>query len=207
MLELWLIRHGETAWNRERRVQGWSDAPLNDLGRAQADRLGTRLAGVTFDAVVSSNATRARETARIALPGREVAEEPRLRELGFGVLEGKTWEEMTAGDRELMQRYRADRFGYRFPEGESGDEQLARVTAWLDEVTAAPAGADRRLVAFSHGGSIRAAVYALVGKPTPRSSWWPRMSNTGITRIAFYGDTVEIITVNDAAHLEDWPED
>ncbi|HNR00235.1 MAG TPA: histidine phosphatase family protein, partial [Trueperaceae bacterium] len=89
MVELWLIRHGETEWNRQGRIQGHSDNPLNDLGRAQARALGGRLAVVRFDRIYSSDLGRAIETARLVFPDRAIETDVRLREVSAGVLEGK----------------------------------------------------------------------------------------------------------------------
>ena len=82
MTELILIRHGETAWNRERRMQGQTNTPLSDIGRAQAVAVGQRLASHAFAALYSSDLQRAWDTAAAIAQasGREIVSEPRLRE-------------------------------------------------------------------------------------------------------------------------------
>lgn len=92
----WLVRHGETAWNAQRRLQGWRDIPLNDAGKEQALQLARHLASGNFspriDAVLSSDLARAHETALTATAHLElpVITNPALRERNYGVYEGKT---------------------------------------------------------------------------------------------------------------------
>ena len=90
-----LWRHGRTQWNVEGRVQGQSDIPLDEVGKAQAKAAAARLAALRPDRIVSSDLVRAADTARILgeLTGTEVELDPRLRELNFGEREGLTWRE------------------------------------------------------------------------------------------------------------------
>ena len=94
MTEIWFIRHGETDWNRQRRLQGWQDIPLNEFGRNQAGLLASRLRedarGTPFDAIYSSDLQRAHATATPVSEQLDlrVRVEPGIRERGFGVLEG-----------------------------------------------------------------------------------------------------------------------
>lgn len=94
-MKLYLLRHGETDWNKEWRLQGGADIPLNDKGIAQAKEAAERYAGIPFDVVISSPLQRALNTARIlAEPhGLSVQTDDRLREICFGELEGKSVEE------------------------------------------------------------------------------------------------------------------
>ena len=94
MLEIWWVRHGTTDWNTIKRWQGHTDLPLNENGRSLARLLAPRLADIPFDECWSSDLQRSAETARLALPGREIRLDARLRELHMGALEGRTWNEM-----------------------------------------------------------------------------------------------------------------
>ncbi len=149
--ELILIRHGETTWNRERRMQGQTDTPLSDLGRAQAAAVGQRLATHPIAAIYSSDLARAWDTAAAIAQasGRKVVSEPRLRECTFGVFEGLTYPEMA-------QRYPAEhaRFvlredDYAVPGGESPRQFYERSLACLEDIAAAHPGACT--VVVTHG--------------------------------------------------------
>jgi broad specificity phosphatase PhoE len=153
-----LARHGETDDNIEPiRIQGWRDTPLNDTGRAQAHELAERVAGEGIAALYSSELSRARETAEIvgARIGLEPIIDPRFAEGNRGELEGRLWQDVAADDPELYAAWRRAGSGFRFPGGESLQEQMDRVIAGLVDVT--QAGALPALV-VCHGGSIRVAL-------------------------------------------------
>ncbi len=145
-VRLWLVRHGETAWNAERRFQGWTDVPLNSRGREQARELAVALtealAGRTTS-VWSSDMSRAVETARIAFG--EPRTDPRLRELEFGEMEGRTWTDLDEPTRNSLASF--DEFGA--PGGESMTDMKARVFAFVADL---PPGDH---VVFTHGAVIR----------------------------------------------------
>ncbi|MET9022098.1 histidine phosphatase family protein [Actinopolymorpha sp. NPDC004070] len=88
--ELWLARHGETEWSRDGRHTGKTDLPLTEAGERAARALGDRLAGTSFDLVVTSPLARARETARLAGFGDRAVVEPDVREWDYGEYEGRT---------------------------------------------------------------------------------------------------------------------
>ncbi|MFN2323568.1 MAG: histidine phosphatase family protein [Trueperaceae bacterium] len=196
MLELWLVRHGVTDWNLAERIQGSSDPPLNAAGRAQAERLAPRLAGVVFDRVVSSDLDRARTTAALALPGAEVRLDPRLRELNYGAFEGATWADLATGERAAAAaHWRADRRRRRIPGGESFDDLAARVGAFQADLPATG-----RVIAFAHSGTINTALHGVLGHPEGRG-WRFEIANTGITVLRIEARRTTIVTVNDHAHL------
>ncbi len=143
-LILWLVRHGETDWNAEGRFQGWTDVPLNETGRAQAERLRGLLADGDFDGVWSSDLVRAVETARIAVG--EPAVDRRLRELDFGDLEGAIWDDLDREIRAALKEFDS----FQSPGGESAAAFVERVFGFLDEL------APGRHLVFAHGGVIRA---------------------------------------------------
>jgi len=144
VLELWLVRHGESTFNAEGRFAGWSDPPLTPAGEAMARALLPRLAGIQFDGIWRSDRIRAQETARLAGFPR-VPADARLREIHFGDLEGKTYLEV---DEEWQRRLRsfAD---FAAPGGESTPEVQCRAEDFL-----AGLAVGRHLI-FSHGGWIR----------------------------------------------------
>jgi broad specificity phosphatase PhoE len=153
-----LARHGETDDNIEPiRIQGSRDTPLNANGREQAHELAERVAGEGIAALYSSELSRARETAEIvgARIGLEPIVDPRFAEGNRGDLEGRLWQDVAEEDPELFAAWRRAGAGFRFPGGESLQEQMDRVIAGLVDVT--QAGTLPALV-VCHGGSIRVAL-------------------------------------------------
>ena len=148
MTILLLARHGETDWNRERRVQGHTDRPLNPAGQAQARELAGTLELEPLDAVYSSDLGRAYDTAlAVAKPrGLEVVQVTALRERHFG-----TWEGLT--DAEILRRFPQASSGP-WGDGEAPDEMAVRVVAALRTIAAQHTGG--QVLVVSHGGPIRA---------------------------------------------------
>src|SRR5688572_10984872 len=149
--ELILIRHGETAWNRERRMQGQTDTPLSDIGRAQAQALGQRLARHAFAAIYSSDLKRAWDTAAAIAQtsGRTVVSEPRLRERTFGIFEGLTYDEMTQRYPGEHARFSMREPDYAVPGAESPRQFFERSLGCLEDIVAAHPG--ETVVAVTHG--------------------------------------------------------
>lgn len=142
-LELWLVRHGETPASRDRMLAGWTDVPLTPEGERQAAALRPRLAGQAFASVWSSDLARALRTARLAWG--EPRQDPRLRELGFGRLEGRAWSSLEPTEQDAIVRFA----GLTAPAGESFDELRARVLSFVADL-----GHGRHLL-FTHGGVVR----------------------------------------------------
>ncbi len=196
---LLLIRHAETVWNREGRMQGNQDSPLSEVGTRQAEALGERLRALRFDAVYSSDSQRCLRTARIALdnPNAPLRIKPQLRERHLGDWEGRLWREIAVENPEATGLYKHTG-DFRPPNGESFFEVQQRVQATIDEVAAAHPGG--KAVVFSSGGTIRAAVFsALKLSPEP----WSALAtwNTGITRLDLRDGNWRLVRYNDAAHL------
>ena len=165
---LFLVRHGETDWNREGRLQGSKDIPLNELGREQAAEAAGRLRNLVqgYDGLdfVASPMERARETMeilryRLGLPPKAYRIDERLRELTFGTWEGFTWREVRKSERELALARERDKWGFVPPEGESYRMLAERIRPVLEGLTG-------ETVMVSHGGVAR-AVLALVGAVAP----------------------------------------
>lgn len=150
-----LARHGETDDNRPPlRFQGWRDTPLNDVGRRQARELAEKLADQAIASIWSSDLSRARETAEIVASrlGLDVRLDARLREGNRGRWEGHLFQDVAAAEPELFAGWEHAGAGWRFPGGESLEEQLERVSACVSDVRAT---ADLPALVVCHGGSIR----------------------------------------------------
>lgn len=159
-LTLYLIRHGETDWNAEGRLQGGKDIPLNDFGRVQAEEAAQKLRELRPDAedlaYLCSPMSRARETMEIARraiglhpPFYKVDE--RLREITFGEWEGLTWKDVRRVDPARAQARELGKWDYVPPGGESYQMLMERVMPALTVLT-------RDSVVVSHGGVMRAAL-------------------------------------------------
>jgi 2,3-bisphosphoglycerate-dependent phosphoglycerate mutase len=140
---IWLVRHGATEWSDAGRLNGWTDISLNEVGRRQSERLRLHLREIEFDGIWSSDLARATETARLAV-GRAVPD-PRLRELDFGDLEGRTWAECPP----TMQKELLAFDGFVAPRGESVRQLKDRVFQFAGTLSRGD-----HLV-FTHGGVIR----------------------------------------------------
>ena len=140
---LWLVRHGATAWSDAGRLNGWTDIPLNEVGRRQAERLRLHLQSIEFDGIWTSDLVRATETARLAVGGAIL--DRRLRELDFGELEGRSWDRCPPEVREALLSFDA----FVAPKGESTAQLRKRV---LDFANALSNGDH---LVFAHGGVIR----------------------------------------------------
>lgn len=152
-----------TALNRARRYQGWADPPLAAAGEAQARALRERLSaeGIRPDAVWTSDLRRARRTAEIAFPGVSPRPDPRLRELGFGVFEGRSRDELLASHASAYRGWLRDPERRPPPGGEALEDLRARVHEWVAELS--PPGT---VAAVAHGGSIAVAVARILGLPS-----------------------------------------
>ncbi len=164
---LYFVRHGETDWNAEARLQGQQDVPLNAFGRVQAEEAGARLRalvpGYANLDYVASPLSRARET--MELLRRTLGLDPalyrtdeRLKELSFGTWEGLTWKELRALDPQVAVRRQRDKWGLVPPAGESYAMLAERVAPALADLT-------RDAVVVSHGGIARVLLALLCGVP------------------------------------------
>lgn len=149
-----VIRHGETVWNTESRLQGHRDSPLTSLGLRQAEAIGERLAGERFDALYSSDIVRAMLTAEAIArtTGHTIKPDARLRERNYGIFEGLTTAEIAERFPDDYRRFLARESDYAIPEGESLAQKYGRVTACLDDLAVRMPG--RRVVVVTHGGVL-----------------------------------------------------
>ena len=200
MQVLYLIRHAETEYNREGRVQGRTDSPLSELGREQAMRLRGRIAGIKLAAAAASPAQRAVDTAHTALDGTMQLETYEgLREMNLGV-----WEEQLAAD--IRKAYpgeikvwfdRPSRV--RIEGGETMRSFRRRVTDSMNEIR--DLHADRTVAVFTHGGVIRIYLTALLGMKLD-NVWRFKIDNCSLTRVLFPGNKPRVDLLGDVHHLD-----
>jgi probable phosphoglycerate mutase len=179
--KLLLIRHAQTEWNIQRRFQGHGDSPITEEGQEQLQRLKSRLAGVEFDVVYSSDLGRTMETSQM-LSGKKRIEEPRLRERGVGVLEGLNLEQIMAKHAEAFQAFRAGDKDHQIDGGESLQTALNRAWEFLEEMPVKHAGAE--LAAVSHAGLIRLICKQILGLKLDAPNFF-QITNTSLTQLIF----------------------
>jgi probable phosphoglycerate mutase len=200
------VRHGETAWNVELRMQGQLDVPLNDTGRWQAERLAEALRDERFDAIHASDLARALETARIVArsQGIEVTADSGLRERCFGEFQGLTFDEVSRRWPEGARRWKHREPDYA-PEGaESLRAFAARCVAAVERIAARHAGGSILVVA--HGGVLDSLYRAATHVPLqPTRSW--ALGNASINRLLWTPQGFALVGWNDTAHLEAAPLD
>lgn len=162
---IYFVRHGETDWNIQGLIQGWTDTPLNQKGHAQARAVAQALTAVPgFPAdvhFVVSPLLRARQTMgyiaeALSIEPRRIAVEPAVQELGFGVWEGKPFWELQASP--VYPAHPEDRYSWRPERGESYEDGHLRINQWLDAL-------DRPTVVVAHGAIGRCLVAEIAGLP------------------------------------------
>jgi len=201
MTTLYLIRHGETQWNVEGRIQGHSNCPLNANGYAQARRVAQLMANFSLQAIYTSDLDRAIETAAVIAdchPPLTPRSDARLREVFFGEWEGLTAEQVTAGWPREAAAWRADSLRHRPPGGETLETVQIRVSqAIANIITEYPRG---EVAIVGHSGSLRAVVaYALTA--TPSVSRHFIFDNCSLSTIEHSNDRFSLVGINDHCHL------
>ncbi len=198
---LCLVRHGETAWNAEHRVQGQLDVPLNAVGLAQALASAKMLVRERFDAIYSSDLSRARQTAEpTAGPlGMQPRLDAALRERHYGIFERLTYTEVKKKFPEDYARFDAREPAYDFRSGESLTDFSARSVAVLQRIAAAHPGQD--ILVFTHGGVLDELYRFITGLPmsAPRNF---RIPNCGINRVEAQAGGWRILSWAEEGHLE-----
>jgi len=171
---------------------------LSAHGRKEAAAVARALADTSFERIVSSDLSRAFETARAIADGRGLAIERdvRLREIAFGAWEGLTWAEILERTPEMADVHWTDSSSY-VPEGGEGfPTVVARVRVVLDEVLVRP---EERVLLVAHAGTIHAALHAMFGEGSPSKG--VRLLPASITRVTTGAEGPAVVTLNDASHL------
>jgi alpha-ribazole phosphatase/probable phosphoglycerate mutase len=199
---IYLVRHGETAWNTQLKFQGHADIALSSKGLVQAEKLSRRLAKCEIAAVYASDLTRACETAHILARPHHLNVTPcrAFREINFGLWEGLTIEEIKKEYRELLRRWWRGPLETRVPQGETLDEVVNRVNSLVKEIVVKHA--TQQIIIVSHGGPIRAIIGTVLGMDL-NQYWRLRLDNSCLNIIDFPAlDKGIVALLNDCSHLE-----
>lgn len=183
---IYLVRHGETDWNRAGRLQGQTDIELNEKGREQAEKLREKLSGIELDAAFSSVLTRARQTRQIILDGRNIPEwdEPLLKEMNFGQWEGDRLKGIRADADHPLHDLFVQPGRYAAPQtAESFEDLYRRTWKFMNEKLRPLETVYANVLIVAHGGAGRSILNPLAGVPVERF-WEKPMGNCAIARIA-----------------------
>lgn len=195
------IRHGETAWNADARLQGQIDIALNDAGRHQARRVAGALVDAEITALYSSDLLRAAQTAQAIATrcGLSLHTDAGLRERSFGIFEGHTWADLERSWPDQARRWRERETGFAPEGGEALAAFYARCIACATRLAARHPGETIALVA--HGGVLDCLYRAAtrVSLQAPRT--W-QLGNAGINRLLFNGEAFTLVGWGDMQHLD-----
>lgn len=197
------IRHGETAWNVDTRIQGHLDIPLNETGRWQAERLARTLAARDpIHAIYSSDLQRAHHTAQAiaAATGAPLSTHAGLRERGFGIFEGKTYLEIEQTWPQESEHWRTRVPHWAPPGGESLLQVRERITRTLHELAARHPG--EQIVLVAHGGIMDQLYRAATGQDLQSPRTWP-LGNTAVNRLLWTPQGLSLVGWADTTHLDD----
>jgi probable phosphoglycerate mutase len=196
------VRHGETSWNVDARIQGQLDIGLNDNGRWQARRVGEALASEDITAVYSSDLGRAHETAQAVaeVAGIPVVADEGLRERSFGIFEGKTFDEIHETWPDHAHNWRKRIPEWQPPEGgESLLELRERVTRTMHELAARHPG--EQIVVVAHGGVLDTLYRIATGQEVNSPRTW-ELPNGAINRLLWTPEGFTLVGWSDTQHLD-----
>ncbi|MDP7614422.1 MAG: histidine phosphatase family protein [SAR324 cluster bacterium] len=161
--EIILIRHGETEWNSQQRMQGHSNSDLSEVGRGQIQALGELMKNVSFDHIYSSDSLRARQTAEAITQysGHTLQFDQRIREKNLGVFEGLTSTEAKERHPEIYRLFKTAGANYVIDEGESTQQLLERALEFIEEIRLRHP--QERVVMVTHGGVVRVLMKHALG--------------------------------------------
>ncbi|EIC86562.1 2,3-diphosphoglycerate-dependent phosphoglycerate mutase GpmB [Serratia sp. M24T3] len=206
MLQVYLVRHGETEWNAARRIQGQSDSPLTEKGVFQARQVAERVRNEGITHVISSDLGRTKRTAQIIADacGCEIITDPRLRELHMGVLEERELDKLSQKEEAWRKQMVDGTPEGRIPSGETMSELAARMQEALNSCLDLPAGSKPLLV--SHGIALGCLISTLLGLPA-HAERRLRLRNCSLSRVdhqqsAWLANGWIVETAGDIAHLD-----
>lgn len=201
--EFILVRHGETQWNAEGRIQGQGDSPLTARGIAQAQAVGQRLQHEQFTMLYGSHLGRVIDTARYiaAISGHALTIDERLQERAYGIFEGLTHTEAGVHHATVLHEYQNTLSpDFTIPEGESWRQLSLRGQAVLQELAQRHPG--ERLVVVSHGSFLRALLSHILGIPLDKRPGF-RLANGSLSEIVFENGEWSVTTLGEIYHLRD----
>lgn len=195
---LYCVRHGESVFNAEGRIQGQLDPPLSDLGHAQSRAVAGVFAQEQIDAVYSSPLRRALDTAHHIADAldMQVHTDERLKEIHAGIFQGRRWDEITVEFPAEAKQWKAHDPDFVIPGGESRRQLMLRGAEALRDIRE---GNHERVIVVAHGGMLTAAIKHLLEVPAHRNAF--SLLNCSISKIAWL-DEFRLISLNESGHLQ-----
>ncbi len=199
--ELIVVRHGETIWNADQRMQGHMDVPLSDVGIRQARAVAARLANEQIDKIYSSDLQRALQTAETIRSGRPImlVTDARLREIHMGFFQGMTLGEARAQHGDAWERFFIHDAEYALPGGQSRSHKQGEIAEFMEQLISEERG--KRIVVVTHGGILIAMLRHVLNIP-PGHYFRVRIDNAGIQRFFHDKGTWFLVSWGEVAHLE-----
>jgi broad specificity phosphatase PhoE len=194
---LYLIRHGVTDWNKQKRYCGYIDVPLSQEGSNQAARLAKRIKSIPIDVVYSSDLKRAVKTARIVFGKIKIKKIPELQEMNFGVFEGLHQEDILKNHGPAYKKWLINPYKNHIPEGESINSFQKRVTAAIKKIVAANRG--KNIAVVCHGGTISVLLTSILKKEI---FWKYVPGSTSVSIIEYKNNKPRIKLFNCTRHLK-----
>ncbi len=202
-MRLYLVRHGQTIANAERRFQGHKDFPLSDVGRQQVERVAERLRDTPIDYIYSSDLGRAAETANVIAGkhGKHVIQKELFREYSWGAFDGLTLEEAKDTYPQIVKRNVEDWGAVDIPHKELTSDFTDRVEQTIQFLTDSHMG--KRILVVSHGRFLNAFMTKVL-RIREESGWAFSFVNASITIVDFvHAKKPKVRVFNDTAHLTD----
>ena len=203
IMNIYLVRHGETDWNSLRKYQGRIDIELNDKGIGEAHLAGKKLESYGIDCIYSSTLKRAMKTAEIInsyVNAGEIITTEEIIELNLGQWEGKTWDEIQEEYKEFLKTWMTNRVKVKIPGGESyGDAEIRGINFLRNLVNSCSC---ENVVVISHGALIAAVLCSILSIDANHEGNF-RVDNCAVNHISYdkKEDKFSVVTLNDISHL------
>lgn len=203
MTSLYITRHGETVWNSEKRMQGWNDSPLTELGIKQGKWLGERLDDVKFDAIYSSPSGRAFETAKIIRSGRkiDINKLDALREINLGDWEGKTFSEVKEENPEQFYNFFHAAHLYNHQSGESFYDVSGRVVPEVERIISEHP--DGNILIVTHTVTLKLIMAHFENRPLNKLWDLPFIHQTSLSVVNIKEKNPHILLHGDISHFKE----
>lgn len=202
MTTLYLTRHGETLWNIDKRMQGWANSPLTDLGIRQAESLSERLKDTVIDVIYSSPIERAYKTAEIIRKDRDIdiITHDGLKEIHVGEWEGLTVDEISSNEvyAEQLQNYFYNPSKYKPFGGETIDALAERCEKAIKDIRTT--NKEKTVLIVTHGIALKMIMMYFMKVTKEEVMKLPVMGQAGLTQIQISNNNFDIILNNDTSH-------